>query len=94
MPSRKTQNVLKNIQRYEKRLSRLEELVKSKSNMEWTQWITVREAAIKLRVKQETIVEMVESSDNMECVVGIRSHSGSASFDNIGDYRIEHYEDE
>lgn len=76
----------------EERLTKL--IRKKQQNPHWLDWLTVREAARTLRVRQATIIEHAEADENIDILVGLRNHSGSASFQSIGDYRLELIEED
>ena len=65
--------------RFEKFVSTLEKLVKyTEGQMEqpWVEWPSVRELAKRYRVKQDDIIDMVESSENLDLIVGGRTGDG------------------
>lgn len=79
------------IVRRTRRNEKLTEYVKSHMYKNWLQWPTVRDLAIKYKCRQDEIVDIVESNDNLDLIVGMRAGGGIASFDSKGDYRVEWY---
>ena len=57
-------------------------------------WITVREAARRLGLRQDEVIEMVEASEGLDLLVGIRTNNGIGTYDCKGDYQIEWFQEE
>ncbi len=58
-------------------------------NKHHSEWVTVRSLAKRLRVPQDTIIDMVEGSSDLDLIVGIRCGNGVAEFGNKGDHQVE-----
>lgn len=51
--------------------------------------LTVREAATKLRVRQQTVVDMVDEAEWLDLIIGCKQRGGYSVCDRMGDYQIE-----
>lgn len=75
---------------------KLENYVKDIGLSHWTNFPTVRYFARRYKLKQNDIIDMVESSEVLDLVVGfqIGGGEGYGSFDREGDYRVEYIGEE
>lgn len=80
------------IKEYDSVAPKLIEHTKNNMDVPWMEWPTVRDMAKKFKCTQTMIIDIVESSDNLDLIVGMKTYDGFGEFDRKGDYRIEWYE--
>ena len=72
--------------------NRLANYVKTQMDKHWLDWPTIRELAVRYRIKQNTVIDIVESHENLDLIVGMKTYNGYGEFENKGDYRVEWYD--
>lgn len=63
---------------------------KCESEGKGTQYRTIREVSSRFKLMVADIEHIIEDSDNLDCLVGFRTHSGFGEFEFKGEFQVEY----